>query len=88
MIDAFINTLEAFPRGLVFVGLGLVVLVLAKYARDIVTPYRIDEEVTQKNNLAVALRFSGYLVGVMLVFLGALVGVEVLPSPASAASAA
>ncbi len=45
---------------------------LAKLARDVVTRYRIDEEVTQKNNLAVALRLSGYFVGVILVFLGAL----------------
>ncbi len=29
MIDAFIDALEAFPRGLVFVGLGIIVLVLA-----------------------------------------------------------
>lgn len=72
MIDAFIDTLEVFPRGLVFVGLGMVILVLAKLARDVVTPYRIDVEVTEKNNLAVALRLSGYLMGVVLVFLGAL----------------
>ena len=31
MIDAFIDTLEIIPRGLVFVGLGLVVLVIAKF---------------------------------------------------------
>ena len=72
MIDAIIDTLQAFPRGLVFVGLGMIILLLAKLARDVVTRYRIDEEVTQKKNLAVALRLSGYLVGVILVFLGAL----------------
>jgi len=54
MIDAFIDTLEIIPRGLVFVGLGLVVLVIAKLARDIITPYKIDEEIIGKNNLAVA----------------------------------
>ena len=72
MIDSFIDTLETFPRGLVLVGLGMIILLLAKLARDLVTPYRIDEEVTQKNNLAVALRLSGYFIGVILVFLGAL----------------
>ena len=72
MLESIIDTLQTFPRGLVFVGLGMIVLVLAKLARDVVTSYRIDEEVTQKNNLAVALRLSGYLVGVILVFLGAL----------------
>ena len=72
MIDAFINTIQAFPRGLVFVALGLVVLALAKLARDLVTHYSIDEEVTQNQNLAVALRLSGYFTGVVLVLLGAL----------------
>ena len=36
------------------------------------THYSIDEEVTQNQNLAVALRLSGYFTGVVLVFLGAL----------------
>ena len=72
MIDSIIDTLQAFPRGLVFVGLGLVVLLLAKLARDLVTSYRIDEEVGEKQNLAVSLRLTGYLAGVIIVFLGAL----------------
>jgi uncharacterized membrane protein YjfL (UPF0719 family) len=72
MIDSIIDILQAFPRGLVFVGLGLVVLVLAKLARDLVTSYRIDEEVGEKQNLAVSLRLTGYLAGVIIVFLGAL----------------
>ncbi|MCH7735939.1 MAG: DUF350 domain-containing protein [Chloroflexi bacterium] len=72
MIDAFIDTLEIFPRGLAFVGLGLVILVIAKLARDIITPYKIDDEVVNKNNLAVSVRLSGYFMGVILVFLGAL----------------
>ena len=72
MADAFIDTLETIPRGLVYIGLGLVVLALAKLFRDLVTPYRIDEQVTKSNNLAVSLRLSGYFIGVILVFLGVL----------------
>ena len=72
MYDAFIDTLETVPRGLVYVALGLAMLTVAKYARDIVTPYRIDEQVTKSRNIGVSLRLSGYLVGVILVFLGAL----------------
>ena len=72
MIESIIDTLQAFPRGLVFVGLGLVVLLLAKLARDVITPYKIDQEVGEKQNLAVSLRLTGYLAGVILVFLGAL----------------
>ena len=72
MLDAFKDTLETIPRGLVFVGLGLIILVIAKVARDIIAPYKIDDEVAKKNNTAVAVRLSGYLIGVILVFLGAL----------------
>ena len=72
MAEAFLNTLTFFPRGLVYVVLGLVVLALAKLARDVVTRHRLDEEIVDKKNLAVALRLAGYLLGVILVFLGAI----------------
>ena len=70
-MDILIDILTYLPRGLVYVALGLVVLTLAKLARDAVTRHRIEEEIVTKGNLAVALRLSGYLVGVILVFLGA-----------------
>ena len=72
MIDAFIDALQAFPRGLVFVAEGLIILALAKLARDVVTRYSVNEEVAQKANLAVALRLSGYFIGIILIFLGVL----------------
>lgn len=72
MFEAIIDTLIFFPRGLVYVALGLVVLFLAKLARDLVTRHGIDQEIIEKRNLAVALRLSGYLLGVILIFLGAI----------------
>ena len=73
MIDAFIDALQSFPRGLVFVAEGLIILALAKFAKDAVTRhYRIDEEIITKANLAVALRLSGYLIAVILILLGVL----------------
>ncbi len=71
-MDILIDILTYLPRGLVYVALGLVVLTLAKLARDAVTRHRIEEEIVTKGNLAVALRLSGYLLGIILVFLGAL----------------
>ena len=70
-MDILIDVLTYLPRGLVYVALGLVVLTLAKLARDVVTRYGIEEEIVAKGNVAVALRLSGYLLGVILVFLGA-----------------
>ncbi|MCH7744873.1 MAG: DUF350 domain-containing protein [Chloroflexi bacterium] len=72
MADAFINTLEVFPRGLVFVGMGVIILALAKIAQDIVTPYHINDQLSQKDNVALALSISGYYFGIIIVFLGAL----------------
>lgn len=72
MIDAFIDALQSFPRGLVFVAEGLIILALAKFARDVVTRHSLNEEVVEKANLAVALRLSGYLLAVILILLGVL----------------
>ena len=72
MIDAFFDSLQAFPRGLVFVAEGLIILALAKFARDAVTRHNINEEVVDKANLAVALRLSGYFLAVILILLGVL----------------
>ena len=71
MEEAFIDTLELFPRGLVYVAMSLVLLVLAKLAQDLLTPYKIGQQLTAKDNVALALSISGYYLGVIIVFLGA-----------------
>ena len=70
-MESLLDTLSFFPRGLVYVALGVVVLLLAKLVRSAITRHKEDEEVVQRQNLAEALRLSGYLVGVVLVFVGA-----------------
>ena len=72
MIDAFVDTLEFFPIGLVYVVLGIAVLILAKLVQDVITSYGIDEELTEKSNVASAVSITGYYFGVIAVFLGAL----------------
>ena len=71
MADAFIDTLELFPRGLVYVGIGIVVLVVGKLLQDIVTPYKINDQLRTKDNVALALSITGYYLGIVIVFLGA-----------------
>ena len=70
-MEALSDALVFFPRGLVYVALGIIVLLLAKLARDLTTSHRIDEEVVDRQNLAESLQLSGYLFGVVLVFVGA-----------------
>ena len=72
MGDAFIDALELFPRGLVYVGMGVALLVLAKLAQDPLTPYKIGEQLSHKDNVALALSITGYYLGIIIVFLGAL----------------
>ena len=72
MVDALVDTLEFFPRGLVYVGVGIFVLWLAKLAQELLTPYRISEQLSQKNNTALGLSITGYFLGVITVFVGVL----------------
>ena len=71
MLEALNDSLIFFPRGLVYVVLGVVIVLLAKLVRGAITSHKEDEEVVQKQNLAEALRLAGYLFGVVLVFVGA-----------------
>ena len=71
MTDAFVDTLELFPRGLAYVGLGIAVLLLAKLVQDFLTPYRIGDQLNHKDNAALGLSITGYYLGVITVFLGA-----------------
>lgn len=56
--------------------LFIVLFLFAKLIRDIVTPYSLDHELTQKDNLALSNSFAGYLFAVLIIYLGALLGPE------------
>ena len=71
MVDAFIDTLELFPRGLVYVGIGVGVLVIGKIIQDLLTPYKINRQLRTKDNVALGLSITGYYLGIVIVFLGA-----------------
>lgn len=72
MIEAFVDVFEQIPRGLVYVVMGVIVLAIARVAQDFITPYKIQEQLNQKDNLALAVSISGYYLGVIIVFLGGL----------------
>ena len=52
MLDALIDTLELFPRGLVYVGLSIIIIGIARVVQGIVTPYSISEQLNTHNNVA------------------------------------
>ena len=72
MVDTFIETLEYFPRGLVYVALGIVVLYIAKWILDLVTPYHVGDQLGEKDNTALGLSITGYFLGVIIVFVAVL----------------
>jgi uncharacterized membrane protein YjfL (UPF0719 family) len=55
---------------LAHVGLGVVVLILAKLMKDRLSPYRLDHEMTAQDNPAFGLAVSGYYVGTVCIYLG------------------
>ncbi len=57
-----------------FLGLFLAILVLAKLANDLLTPYSIDLQLTKRDNLALSVSLAGYFIAVVIIFLGALLG--------------
>ena len=71
-LDALVDTLEFFPKGLIYVVVGLVALLLAKVVQDLITRYSINRQVTGENNAALGLSLAGYYLGVVFVFVGAL----------------
>ena len=64
--------------GIAYIVLGVVLLIVAKLVKDILTPYRIDEELTGKDNLALGLTMTGYFAGVIIIFIGAVAGPDLL----------
>jgi uncharacterized membrane protein YjfL (UPF0719 family) len=53
------------------VVLGVVVLMLARLIKGLVSPYRMDEELTANDNPAFGLAIAGYYLAVVAVFIGA-----------------
>jgi uncharacterized membrane protein YjfL (UPF0719 family) len=62
------------PKALAFIALYFVLFLLAKWMKDFFTPYKINAELTREDNLAVALTMSGYYLGSVAIYIGALYG--------------
>jgi uncharacterized membrane protein YjfL (UPF0719 family) len=54
-----------------YILLGILVLTVAKILKDIMTPYKVDEELTIKDNPALGVSIAGYYAGIFAIFVGA-----------------
>ncbi len=59
---------------LAYVGVYAVLFLLAKQLKDVLTPYKLLEELAKKDNPAVGLSLSGYLLATAIIFVGPLIG--------------
>jgi len=69
-----IGNTPAIFGGLANIGLCMVLFLLAKMVKDFTTSYSINKELTEKDNLAVAVSMLGYFLATLIVILGALAG--------------
>ncbi|XOF34339.1 MAG: DUF350 domain-containing protein [Candidatus Electrothrix sp. YB6] len=60
--------------GMLYVVLGIAVLMLSKVVVNRLTPYKINHELIRSDNPALGVTLAGYYAGVIIVFLGAVVG--------------
>lgn len=55
----------------------IVVFLVAKWLKDLLTPFNLNKQLTTEDNLAVAISITGYFIGVTIIFLGAVDGPSV-----------
>ena len=61
-------------QALGFVAVYIVLFLLAKQLNDLLSPYKLIEELAVKDNPAVGVALTGYLLATALVFIGPLFG--------------
>lgn len=70
-----INTLpETLLPSMIYIGVFGVILLLAKWVKDVFTPYSLNLELSEHDNFAIALTMAGYYLAVALIFASQLSG--------------
>lgn len=72
MADEFVDVLNLLPRGLLYIVLSIAILAVAKLVQDLLTPFHIGDQLTGKDNVALAVSIAGYYLGVITVIIGVL----------------
>ena len=57
-----------------FLILSLIIFIVAKFINEVLTPYSINKELTQKDNFALSISLAGYFFSVVIIFAGSIVG--------------
>lgn len=60
------------PQAIVFLAVSILILWIGKLINDFCTPYKLGEELTSKDNKAIAVSFSGYILAIGIIVWGVL----------------
>lgn len=75
-IAKFFATEEALQlidsQAIIFLTLAIAILWIGKIVNDFCTPYRLSSQLTEKDNKAIAVSFSGYLLAIGIIVWGVL----------------
>lgn len=61
-------------NSLIFSLLGIIILIIAYFIIEKLTPENTWKEVTQKNNIAVAIVFAAFIIGISMIISAAIHG--------------
>ncbi|MGY8689425.1 MAG: DUF350 domain-containing protein [Verrucomicrobiales bacterium] len=54
-------------QAILYIAVSLVVIFVAKWTNDLASSYKLNEQLTEKDNKAIGLAFAGYLLGVSII---------------------
>jgi uncharacterized membrane protein YjfL (UPF0719 family) len=73
-MDVLIESLQAVKNPAAFLLLFCVVFVLGKWVNDTLSGHSVDKQLTEKDNPALAISTAGYYIGIIVIYIGALIG--------------
>ncbi|MDH4129005.1 MAG: DUF350 domain-containing protein [Spirochaetota bacterium] len=66
------DNLKALPTVTAYVALGIIFLLIGKWVYDLLTKYKLDDELTKSDNPAVGTALFGYFVALIIIIAGVL----------------
>ncbi len=61
------DQLNVFPYVLAYIALGIIFILIAKWAYDLMTYYKLDNELTKEDNPAVGTALTGYFIALIII---------------------
>jgi len=73
-MEVLTNALQAAQNPAAFLVLFALLFLVGKWLNDVVSSHTVDRQLTQEDNPALAVSTAGYYLGIVIVYIGAVVG--------------